>query len=776
MASKRSLTRAGIRTTAVAIIALATGFAVAIPAVAQIPVSASQPAPRSLLPGETLDEVFRVEVRNNTAAAETLTTVTLTNSSSGPGTQAQLDGEWTALSLIVRDSAGPETVVATASFSVGTAVLSGFMAPVAPGDSLILSVQGGTPLASRDSDVLDLMVAGPADLGFTRPVPLAADWPLDPSGYFVVDGMAADQISLEPWGPANFPVGSTRNVALEIVVPANGYEADELARINLVDLGTARPGSDITLMEAWVDDGDNLFDPGTDSLLGEFLFTGDRWELTGLAEAVPLSGLRLFVTINVDELAGEGRSIRLSLPSLPDVAIGLASDNDGPIDRGIANPFELSISNVDRVTFAAVTVTPGVARAGDNDYLLLHLTAINSHAVPKRITGLTFANTTTGIGTQADLDREIEQLILRYDDNGNGVLDIGSDPVLGTAVFVGGVASMSGFSWELPAGGSGQLFLTGNLSLTEAADGDVMGAALAQSLDIEFDEPTAVAASWPINSGAQWVVDGMLVRQITNVGAPVATLSGGDGPVVGLDLIVPANGYASDELNAIQVRNLGTATEADLAEVRLWRDDGDGLFEGSGEDIDLGPMVWLGGAWESSFLTESLTGSGARLFVSLMVASTPTDSATVRLAVPVGGIVTASENDGPIDQAIENPSSLLLSLAPLLSTITVDPPVSTVGATVTVRMDIENVSAEPIDAIAPSSLSEVGSGDLTWLSGPQPPSLNLAPDASATFAWTYTSAQVLHVNPGGGESTCRQRRGDIEWAPSSLGRVRIEHA
>ena len=41
-----------------------------------------------------------------------------------------------------------------------------------------------------------------------------------------------------------------------------------------------------------------------------------------------------------------GRTVQLGLPTLPDVGIGMASGNDGPIDREVINPFAQAISTL----------------------------------------------------------------------------------------------------------------------------------------------------------------------------------------------------------------------------------------------------------------------------------------------------------------------------------------------------------------------------------------------------------------------------------------------
>ena len=116
-------------------------------------------------------------------------------------------------------------------------------------------------------------------------------------------------------------------------IPANGYQPDVLQKIAVQNLGTAAPGADISSVRAWVDDGDGLFRPALDRALGVLTFTGDRWQVTGLAEPVPVSGLHLFVTVDLNDFASGGRTVRFSIPTQPDVGAGdgeLAVDDPRP--------------------------------------------------------------------------------------------------------------------------------------------------------------------------------------------------------------------------------------------------------------------------------------------------------------------------------------------------------------------------------------------------------------------------------------------------------------
>ncbi len=204
---------------------------------------------------------------------------------------------------------------------------------------------------------------------------------------------------------------------------------------------------------------------------------------------------------------------------------------------------------------------------------------------------------------------------------------------------------------------------------------------------------------------------------------------------------VPEGGYVADTLTGLRLVNLGSAIASDFADLRLWRDGGDGIYSGGGgDDVDLGPLTWVSDAWYSPLLNTALPTGGTRLFVGLTVAAAPTNAATVRMAIPINGITVASDHDGPLDQAVASSSTILLSTSPLVAELRFDQPISTVGQTVTARMILRNVGTETLLGIVPQALVPGGDGALTLGSGPTPISMDLAPGAVDSFSWNYTAA------------------------------------
>lgn len=722
-------------------------------------VTASDGGHRVTLPGEDPADVLDLAIGNGQPYADTLTSLKLTNTTTGPGSVADRDGEWQQLTLYAGNS---NTAVASGSFSSGVWNITGLSLAIPGGNFATLHIHSAASLRARDADALSLAVSNPSDMTFARAATPTASWPLRPSYAWVVDGMTAKQIQARAPGISSVLVGSLGVPVFSVVLPSNGYATDQLNKLNVVNTGTAVAGADIAGMELWSDaNGDGSFDPATDSRLGALTFTGDRYEITGLALTVPRPGASLLVTCNVAETATEGRTLRLALPTSPDLAIGMQSDNDGPIDAQVVSPTIQTIIRTDRITWNALALPAPVIGPGVRIVPLLHLIANNSYTAARTLSTLTINNATSGPGTRTDLDSEISQLSLRLDGNGDGELgDLATDPLIGTGFFVGGKATFTAINRVLDPAASLGLFVTADVSPTFARDGDALGVQVSGTSDISFVETTRLISVWPLDSGTRPVIDGMLASQVQNLVAPVATIGASEGPVLALDAILPRNGYDNDVLEQIRVENTGTATAADLGEARLWRDGGDGRFDAGGsDDRDLGVMSYINGQWISGALIEPLAEGGARVYVAIVAAAAVNDSASVRFRIPVNGIRVQSGNDGPRDAEILMDNEVMLSSAALLGTLSLAPAASTVGQTCTATLRVRNTGSTTVQSIVPSSLAQTGPGSFTLLTGPVPATFDLGPGAEDTFTWTYRADSVGHVELRGSAAGIEQGSG-----------------
>jgi hypothetical protein len=155
-----------------------------------------------------------------------------------------------------------------------------------------------------------------------------------------------------------------------------------------------------------------------------------------------------------------------------------------------------------------------------------------------------------------------------------------------------------------------------------------------------------------------------------------------DNDWIGID----SDGYYLDQLNAItaQLDSGSTATYEDIAAVKFWMDtDNDGAFEPTTDDAAgaLGTGTWdlASQNWYLSSLTRSLVGGTAnRIFVSVDIAASPTNGATIKMKVPTyAGSAPFDIDEG--DVGIYLASSRALGLVTNTNSITIDASVPTVS-------------------------------------------------------------------------------------------------
>ncbi len=690
-------------------------------------VTAVTPAPGVLRPGGPFAELARLQFTNGGGVGDTLATLELADVSHGPPDTKYREISWSSFEL--RNEA--QQTIAVGTWEGDVLRFENPLVPIPAGGSRTLTVSGAASVAARDGDSLGVVLKSAdgvtlrsgrlatllAGAGATRPA---------------VDGMTSAQVTFVALSGRTPFAGARRKAVAYLRVPGNGYDADRLLRLNLANAGTAQPDTDLTRLEAWLDGGDRQLDTLTDQRLGTLFFTGDRWELTGLGVDLPDSGRGVIVSVDVAAGAREGRTIRLALPTLPDVGLGMASGNSGPVDRDVEMDREVVIGGGERVLVTAAQRAGGVVHPGDVGAPLLELVMANGYTTARRLRALTLTNESAGAGTQAQLDGSLSRVGLAL----HGLLASGSAIPLPMGSFSGGRVTFEGLDLAIPAGGELRLTVWGDVAADAAADGDRLAANLASPQDLEFDEATTVGGTWPTRSGATWTVDGFAAAQAVVHPLPGLTLAPSDGPVAALDVTLPANGYLADVLRGVRVANRGTAAPAEIAELRLYRDGGDGRLGGPGaDDTDLGALVRIGGLWQSAYLSEPVPVGGRRYFVGLTVAATTSDSSLVRLAIPTGGVDMDSGDDGPLDVELANPEPHVLSTRPLLASLELDATASTIGQRVDVRLTVRNVGTETFDGVAPGALVAEGTAAHQLLSGPTPASTNIAPGGSAIFTW-----------------------------------------
>ncbi|MFH1279117.1 MAG: DNRLRE domain-containing protein [Candidatus Eisenbacteria bacterium] len=310
------------------------------------------------------------------------------------------------------------------------------------------------------------------------------------------------------------------------------------------------------------------------------------------------------------------------------------------------------------VAVSAPAIEGTVVRPDASSVPLLRLDLVNLYEGGRTLSALRVTNDGAGPGTVAERDGIFSAIRLVADGNRNGAAD-GGETVLGTGSFSGGKALFAGLAFTVAGGDTAGLLVTGDLNKAKAPDGEEIDGAVAGAADLVFGGTTQVSAAFPLDSPGARIVDGFVAAQLAADAGFPPDLPAGANDSLALGLVIPSNGYRADTLRSLTVQNAGTALQGeDIVEVRLWRDGGNGGYDrGGGDDTDLGALYWTGDGWTRSGLGLPVSPGGARLFLSVDASANAVDERTLRLRVPVDGVLMASSNDGPVDAPVLAPSA-----------------------------------------------------------------------------------------------------------------------
>jgi uncharacterized repeat protein (TIGR01451 family) len=622
-------------------------------------------------PGQLDAPLLVLEFDNHYSSARSLDTLSVTNSASGPGSQLQLDGLTGPVKLYddVDGSfslTGPDTLLSGSVFSSGRtdfAIQTGWTIPALTARSLVVAADVDS-VNARDGDALNVAITLASDIVFAEPTLFAHEisplYPLDSYGVANIDGMVAHQISVQAPPIDTLYSGDVDALVLEIVLPQNGYEPDTLVSLNIKDYSGSFDPADFDRVSVYRDEGDRSFDPAVDASLGEMVFSGDRYEISGLSAPVGPNET-FFVAVDVSFDPTNGNTF---LPGIPEDGVIVTSANDGPIDVAVVSATTLTIVKVEKIDVTALPLSSQGTSPGDTDVPLLCVELRNNTLQTVVLDSLSLGNATVGPGNQVQLDGDLTNITV-YSDDGNGAVDAWDTRLAQGLAFSAGTLTTGELSHTIDPGEMNQLLITCDVDSFCARDSDSLGVRIAKGGDFYFDTVFQVAGTFPMATEVDRVVDGMMSFQIGVYPSSDSLLIVGTTDIPVLELTIPANGYAVDTLISLQVKNYGSADQEHIQTINLWADGGDGTFDGGTvDDVWLNSLVSLGGKeYQRSGLSLPLLATcpgGTRIFATCDLTTDYDIGANFQFGVPVGGIGVASGNDGPKDQEIIDPRSRLL--------------------------------------------------------------------------------------------------------------------
>lgn len=670
--------------------------------------------------------LLRLELINLYTGSRTLSSLTVTNKSNGTGTAAERDSIWEIVYLVAdRDRDGvwdaADALLGTAAFDDSTADFGGFTETIAMSDTLHLLVFGDLSAArTPDGMELDVAVESSGDFGLDQGSIVETTFPADSPGSHFVDGFVAAQLLLTGSAPGDLPAGADDSLVMEILIPSNGFEADQLKSLTVENSGADEATSDITEVRLWSDGGNGAYDRGTgdDSDVGALFWTGNAWTRTGIDLNIPFGGKLLFVTLDIAETPEPGSVVQFSVPV---GGVQMASSNDGPIDMAPLSPLVRVIGGATGLVLSDVqgsaqsTVQPGA-----EDVELLRFTLSNLDSTGVRLLGLTLLNQSSS--QSGDPDSILSSLTLT---------ETGSGSPLSTLQFDGGGASFNNISLDLPPSGSVSLSIRAVVGTGCVSDGDLIRIRIVDESSFLFDSTRVIIGPFPVESPSDLVLDGLAAAQVAIHDIDGGALTPASTDRVALQITIPRNGCIDDVLQSIEVDNhLGSAGTSDIARVYLTT----GLPP---HETYVDNLAFIGSSWIRANLNLPIQEGGLPVSVRIDMTADATDSRTVQLRVPVDGIVVASSNDGPVDEPVISPALFVVSDAPLFASFDDDlPAVVSMGEEFDVTMKVENLGDSlTLNNARPDSFGTSGPA-VTIVEEPPPDSVaTLLPGENARFTW-----------------------------------------
>ncbi|MDD3643622.1 MAG: hypothetical protein PHQ19_09200, partial [Candidatus Krumholzibacteria bacterium] len=486
--------------------------------------------------------------------------------------------------------------------------------------------------AASDGESVNMTIPSPDSVFVDGDVAVMfAEQPLDSEGDPSIDGFMSFQARLGRAADDTLYSGTAYNPVLVAEIPANGDSPDVLTAVSARNYGDAEAIAAIEAMRLWIDNGDGVFSSGTDTYAGRMHDTGDRYTITGLG--VPVASMRrIFVTADVGNGFTEPLSLRMGIPV---GGLEYSSANDGPIDIALV-PFAGQILVRREYVYVEASDAgglPAVLAPGDRDAGLLALRLTNS-----TLAGVTLDSlVVTSAGDPFPC--EPSKLLRLSLDGGNMVFDRGVDQVVSTCLFGGGSGVFAVAGVTIPADSSAILYLSADIDTQLAPDGTAVDLRVSGADAVRLSAATGnewtVDGLFPAARLAPPAVDGMLSCQMTVHSGEDSTLSGSMNDVLVLDLEIPGNACLGDTLTGITVVNAGTAGDGHIQGMKLWLDDGNGVFEPAA-DAPIADLPPAGDRiWTSPALSVPLAaGATARLFASVDLLDGFQEGATIKAGVP----------------------------------------------------------------------------------------------------------------------------------------------
>ncbi len=624
---------------------------------------------------------FRVE--NYFDDPKSLTGLTVRNNSHGPGTAEQVRSNMNQISLYA--DLDNDSLLSASDSLIGSAAITGEINHVNLGSLAIAPDSGITIIGAinispspRDGDSLDIYFTTTTDLDVSdATVPLGPET-VNSFGYVIINGMIAAQIRIITSDVANAAARTFSCSVLSFDLPRNGYQTDTLKSLNIYNEGTATD-NDIESFVLYKDNGNNVFTSTAEEYrLGQLVFTGDRWSISGLNVALTDAATRFYIGANIADYPANGATIALAIPT---DGVQMSSGNDGPIDMATVPVDTVTILSSESVDCTPIAITPRDVTPGESTGPVMAVEMINGYAVTAYLDSLYFSLEATDPddATLAQLDSQIDsvQLYLTSDDNiiidANDSLLASSQITDGSGKFLLNNLPIDGF------GGGARLVPVPWLNLYNAKDGNTINFSVASDDDIYFSAPVTISGTFPLTNPGVFTISAFPAAAVNVFDIDQGAYYGGqtNRPIFNFDL--PSNGYSSDILSGLTLTNLGSLNNAsDIVTLKLWADPDGDITPDAGDYI--GQMTYRDDSWSLTGMDFAIKSGGSRFVVTANIANRSFDAGSIQLSLPTGGVNFKSGTDGPDDISVDDtrahlvfPSNRITAISIPAATATVAP-------------------------------------------------------------------------------------------------------
>jgi hypothetical protein len=316
--------------------------------------------------------------------------------------------------------------------------------------------------------------------------------------------------------------------------------------------------------------------------------------------------------------------------------------------RGIADTTNMIVVEIPTIT--EIPLGNYYARPNQRLIPVLAFRITNAFDEVKQFDGITLNNASRGTGSNSQVLSNFDSLTLYLDSDDNSILSASDQPI--TRVHIATDQIHVSFSAVNIPPAASRTFFVGMKANLYPHDGDSMDIFLKPATDIDFDDGTVIAGPDSINSLGYCLIDGIVAEQVTIVPSGNSTINPASGAHKVMTVDIPRNGYESDTLKILSVSNDGTAGSDDLESLTLYIDDGDNVWDGISEESQIGTLAFTGGYWSISGISQPLTQIQNRFYITATPSMFPSSGTSLILGIPPKGIEMASDNDGPVDEAV----------------------------------------------------------------------------------------------------------------------------